>query len=88
MVSDMPLNSQSDWACDECGTKGPWSYIMDSLNSAQKVLKSMARDLDIISHYERYNIIEAYLGGAFTNNVSTLRWRGRRRGLKIISKIC
>ena len=87
MVSDMPLNSQSDWACDECGTKRPWSYIMDSLNSAQKVLKSMARDLDIISHYERYNIIEAYLGGAFTNNVSTIRWRRRRKGLKI-SKIC
>ena len=53
---------------------------MDSLNSAQKVLKSMARDLDIISHYERYNIIEAYLGGAFTNNVSTSKWMEEGRG--------
>ena len=54
MISAHPLNAFSDWFCDECHVKRPLSYIMESLNSAQKALKSMAGDLDIISHYERY----------------------------------
>ena len=56
--------SSSDWQCDECLAKKSWSQVMESCTSAQKALKSMAGDLDIISHYERYVRI---LSGTFSS---------------------